>query len=291
MDSDQESAAAPSPTLARRMLVANLQQLHKKHGLSTDRIGHHMGVGGSTVARWIGGQKMNLRPHDVRALMAAWGYGPEDDITVQLVQLAQDAKRRRIFQRTDWFTANRFDLYIELEADAVGIDTYEPTLVPGLLQTKGYAKAVIGDAIPEEEGVEERLALRLKRQEILTREERPARLDAIIDESVLRRMPPDRAVGREQLAHLIEIGQLPNVSIKVLPYVSGPHSTGTIGSFVVLEFAQVERVAYQEAPGSATYLDTAEETAEYLRVIERLAERALDPDRSAAMISAVLNNH
>jgi DNA-binding transcriptional regulator YiaG len=95
----EATESGPSPTLARRMLVASLQQLHKEHGLSTDRIGAQLGVGGSTVARWISGQKRNLRAHEVRALMAVWGYGPADDITVQLVQLAQDAKQRGIFQR------------------------------------------------------------------------------------------------------------------------------------------------------------------------------------------------
>ena len=271
------------------MLVASLQQLHKKHGLSTDRIGSQLGVGGSTVARWISGQKMNLRAHEVRALMAAWGYGPADDITVQLVQLAQDAKQRGIFQRKNWFTANRFDLYVELEAAATEILTYEPTLVPGLLQTERYAEVVIRDMIPEDDGVADRVRLRTKRQRILDRAEAPVSFHAVIDESVLRRMPADRAIGREQLQRILDIGQLPNVSIQVLPFAAGPHSTGTNGSFVVLEFAQLDRVAYQEAPGSATYLEEADETEQYLRVMERLAGRAFKPDASSEMIVAALN--
>jgi transcriptional regulator with XRE-family HTH domain len=281
---------APSPTLARRMLVASLQRLHKEHGLSTDRIGNQMGVGGSTVARWLSGQKMNLRPHDVRGLMAAWGYEPGDQITTQLVQLAQDAKQRGISQRKDWSTVYRFDLFVELEAAAVEILNYEPTLLPGLLQTARYAETVIREEIHDEAGIAERVQLRMDRQRILLRSDHPARLHAVIDESVVRRLPADPEVGREQLQHLIDVIQLPNVTVQIIPFTSGPLPTGSNGPFVILQFPQVERVAYQETPGIATYLETADETSQYLRVMRRLAERALEPAASAEMITAALNN-
>ncbi|TQS46959.1 helix-turn-helix domain-containing protein [Cryptosporangium phraense] len=282
-----------SPTLARRMLLSTLQRLHKADGRSTDLIGAEVGVDGSTVARWLAGGKRKLRAHEIRGLCEV--YGVDEDTKNQLVRLAQDAGSRNVTQRLSWFATYQFGMFLDLERDAHRVVTFESTVVPGLLQTEGYAREVILAGAPaaelNEADVQERVQLRMERQKVLRRD-RPAELLAILDEAVIRRPIADADAMRAQLAHLLEMAERPNVTIQVIPFSAGPHAAAATGPFVLLSFDHLGEVpgeiAYGENPANALYMETKEETDRYRSVADHLLSQALSPEASAEMIAGAM---
>ncbi|GAA0269036.1 helix-turn-helix transcriptional regulator [Cryptosporangium japonicum] len=285
-----------SPTLARRMLLSTLQRLHKADGRSTDVIGTEVGVDGSTVARWLAGGKRKLRAHEIRGLCDA--YGVDEDTKNQLVRLAQEAGSAGVTQRLSWFATYQFGMFLDLERDARRVVTFESTVVPGLLQTAGYARAVIRAGAPgaglSGDDVDERVQLRLERQSVLRRD-RPVELLAILDEAVLRRPIGDRDAMRAQLAHLLTASEWPNVTIQILPFSAGPHAAAATGPFVLLSFDHLGdapgEIAYGENPANALYMETQEETDRYRHVVEYLVGQALSPTASAAMIAGAMQEY
>lgn len=285
-----------SPTLARRMLLSTLRRLHKADGRSTDVIGTEVGVDGSTVARWLAGGKRKLRAHEIRGLCDA--YGVDEDTKNQLVRLAQEAGSRGVTQRLSWFATYQFGMFLDLERDARRVVTFESTVVPGLLQTAGYARAVISAGAPgaglNEDDVNERVQLRLERQTVL-RGERPAELLAILDEAVIRRPIADPDAMRAQLAHLLAASEWPNITIQVIPFSAGPHAAAATGPFVLLSFNHLGdapgEIAYGENPANALYMETQEETDRYRAVVLHLVGQALSPAASAALIAGAMEEH
>ncbi|GAA3391490.1 helix-turn-helix transcriptional regulator [Cryptosporangium minutisporangium] len=285
-----------SPTLARRMLLSTLQRLHKADGRSTDLIGAEVGVDGSTVARWLAGGKRRLRAHEIRGLCDV--YGVDEDTKNQLVRLAQEAGSRGVTQRLSWFATYQFGMFLDLERDARRVVTFESTVVPGLLQTEGYAREVILAGAPaaelSEADVRERVQLRLERQRILRRD-RPAELLAILDEAVIRRPISDADAMRAQLAHLLTASEWPNVTIQVVPFSAGPHAAAATGPFVLLSFDHFgdapREIAYGENPVNALYMETQEETDRYRAVVDYLVRQALNPEASAAMIAGAMEEY
>jgi hypothetical protein len=134
-------------------------------------------------------------------------------------------------------TPTRYDGYLALEADATHLASYQPMLVPGLLQTEDYARAVISqmkkDLSPSQ--VESLVRVRMERQRSRLGGEAPARLWAILDEAVLRRMVGSVEVMREQMRKLLEASEHPNVIVQLLPFSLGAHP-GLYGPFVILSF-------------------------------------------------------
>ncbi|WP_280273509.1 DUF5753 domain-containing protein, partial [Nocardia wallacei] len=178
-----------------------------------------------------------------------------------------------------------FETYIGLEHAAHSIRTFEAQLVPGLLQTEAYTRAVV--ELGHEEGeAARRVELRLRRQEVLDRPGAPT-LWAIVDETVLHRPVGGNAVLREQLEHLVEMSERPNVTLQVLPYAAGGHAA--VGSsFAVLRFAEQELpdIVYIEQLTSALYLDSSKDLDLYRRVMDRLSIQADPPEKSRQLMKA-----
>jgi hypothetical protein len=179
---------------------------------------------------------------------------------------------------------------VDLEAAASLIRTYEGQLVPGLLQTEDYMRAVIaGSQLDEqaEEG-ERRVALRMARQTLLTRRDAP-RLWAVIDEAALRRPVGSPEVMRGQLERLIDATKLANVVLQILPFVAGAHP-GMVGAFSILRFADVELpdVVYVEHLTNALYLDRRDDVNQYLHVMDTISVRAAPPRRAADILHEIL---
>lgn len=280
-----------SPTLARRMLLSTLRRLHEQDGRNTDQIGAEVGVDGSTVARWLGGGKQRLRGHEIRGLCAA--YGVDGETTAQLIKLALDAGSRGVTQRLPWFGAYQFGMFLDLERDARRVITVESTVIPGLLQTERYARVVIRAGAPTsaltEDDVTERVKLRLDRQSILRRT-RPAELLAFLDEAVLHRHIGDKEAMHEQLTHVLAVSRWPNVTVRVIPFVVGPHAAAATGPFVLLSLDHVEDVAYAENPANALYMETREETERYRAVVDLLDGQAADEDGSVSLIMKAIDS-
>lgn len=150
-----------------------------------------------------------------------------------------------------------FRPWLEVESSADVIRTWEPSLVPGLLQTENYARAMLsGEPGVTVEEVEEQLATRMERQSVLRRT-KPPMLWAVLDEAVLHRPIGGPEVMAEQLAHLAQIGQTPRITIQILP-LTACSTTGLLGGFVLAEADGAPDTAYIEAASNAQVTDWTE---------------------------------
>jgi len=181
-----------------------------------------------------------------------------------------------------------FSDYVGLEESAARIQTFELQFVPGLLQTEQYARVISSHGRPEfvTDDVERRIALRMRRQKILSRPN-PPRLWAFVDEAVLRRPIGGPTVMKAQLGALLEWTSLPHVTLQVLPYERSGHAAE--GAFTVLRFAEPELpdVTYIEHLTGALYLDKLDELEPYGRAVDRLAVDAEPPEQSRAMLDKI----
>jgi hypothetical protein len=185
---------------------------------------------------------------------------------------------------------NWFQPYVGLEEAAALIRTYEVQFIPGLLQTEGYARAVIAvDRVTASaEEIDRRVSLRMDRQRLLTRPDAPT-LWAIVDEAALRRPIGGAAVMRGQLEALMEATTLPNLTLQVAPFRVGGHAASG-GSFTILRFLgkDLPDVVYHEHLTSALYLDKREQVDHYAETMERLAAQADPPARTAQTLAELL---
>jgi hypothetical protein len=171
------------------------------------------------------------------------------------------------------------------------ISQYSVQLIPGLLQTKDYAREVLRairlDAKPED--IERRLTLRMDRQGLLAGKEAP-RFWVVLDEALLRRPVGGPQVMHEQLQRLIDASELPNVTVQVLPFASGAHA-GMDGEFTILRYPEPTDpdVVYLENSGSDLYIERSDVTRRYNHTFERLQGEALPPADSIRMLGEVQN--
>lgn len=180
-----------------------------------------------------------------------------------------------------------FEVYIGLEADAVSIRRYESELVPGLLQTEDYARAVFHGFLMDEGEIDKRVALRMARQERLTADDAP-QLWIVLNESVIRRVVGDPATMRAQLDRLIEAARLPNVTLQVLPFSAGAHPA-MHGPFVILGFPGPTDpdVVYLEEQTGGLYLEKKHEIERHTLAFDHLRAAALHPNESRRLIGRV----
>ncbi|WP_223205994.1 helix-turn-helix domain-containing protein [Streptomyces xanthii] len=177
--------------------------------------------------------------------------------------------------------------FMSLERDAIAVSSYEPLLIPGLLQASEYAKALIGASSPplDDETVEQRVAGRLKRQEALTA--RPGVMFSfVVFEAALRTQVGGREVMKGQLERLLDVGELRNVSIQVLPF-GRAYGVALRGAVVLLEMADHERYAYVEGPETSTLYADADKVSALVRAHDMIRMHALGPGDSAEFIRKV----
>jgi uncharacterized protein DUF5753 len=182
-----------------------------------------------------------------------------------------------------------FERYLSLEQASGAIRTYEPQLVPGLLQTQECARAVIqlGNPGASADDIERRVALRMKRQKVLIQPGAP-NLWAVVDEAALWRLD-GRSAMQEQIRHLIEIADLANVTLQVIPLYSGAHAA-VGGPFSILRFSEPDLpdIVYLEQLTSALYLDKEQDVQHYLMVMDRLCVQAKPPAETIRFLSSTL---
>jgi len=185
-----------------------------------------------------------------------------------------------------------FQPYLGLEEAAILIRTYELQFIPGLLQTRDYARAVMagGRRLEGADAVERRVQARMSRQAILERPE-PPRAWAIIDETALRRPTAGPEVMRAQLEHLIEMNAHPNITIQVVPLSIGAHPAEG-GSFSILRFGEpdIADVVYLEHLTGAIYLDKPEDLTRYMLAMDNLALRSTAPDDTIKVLEGIASD-
>lgn len=273
-----------SPTVRRRRLGTELRRLRELAGLTCEQAGDHLGCSASKISR-IETARVPARATDVQALCALYRAGDEQGAV--LVSLARESKTQGWWQRFDSALPDWFTTFVGLEAESVSIRTYEIQLVPGLLQTEAYARALFESAelsAPEE--VESAVAIRRSRQEIL-RGDSPPRYWAVLSEAALHRMVGGPSIMRDQLYHLVDMNELRNVTIQVIPSYAGAHP-GMSTPFVILSFPDRAdpEVTFVDYLTGALYLEKPEEVDQYNLAFSHLVAAAVSPVQSIDLIRA-----
>ncbi|GAA3739683.1 helix-turn-helix transcriptional regulator [Plantactinospora mayteni] len=279
---------AGGPTVLRILLGGQLRKLREAKGVSRDDAGWEIRSSGSKISRMELG-RVGFKERDVADLLTLYQVTDETERTA-LLALARQANNPGWWHRYGDVLPNWFQSYLGLEAAAALIRAYEVQYIPGLLQTREYARAVVllaHDGAPPDE-IERRVELRMDRQKVLTRPGAP-QLWAVVDEAALRRPIGGTDVMRGQLEHLIEAGRQPNITVQVIPFRAGGHAAAG-GAFSLLRFPDQELpdVVYMEQLTSALYLDKRDDVDYYAAAMERLCVEAVSPTETPAFLRAAL---
>src|SRR5260370_8975757 len=216
------------PAVGGRRLAMELQRRREATGMSREEVARQLEWSTSTVFRIETGRS-RPQPGNVRTLLELYGVtGPERD---GLIQLTRDARKPGWWHSFRDVLPNPYEVYIGLEAGAASIRNFEPVVVPGLLQTEDYAREIFrnGPIELDPDGVERLVEVRLARQQILARDDRP-RLSSVIDEAVIHRVVAPIQVMRNQLQHLRDAAQQGKTTIQVVPSRAAAHA-GAIDPF------------------------------------------------------------
>jgi transcriptional regulator with XRE-family HTH domain len=238
----------------------------------------------STVSRIERGL-VAASPKDVKALLGF--YGVEDqELTESILSLAKAGRRQNWWADYRDIIHPQFRQYLGLEAEAASLHSWQPNIIPGLLQTAGYARALV-TAFQRGKNAEEATRLveaRMERQTLLQGRDAPI-LQAIVGEAVLHRVIGGRQVMQEQLARLAEAANLPNVQVQVVPYSAGAYIP-EVGGFQVLRFADSEPgdVVCVEILGRTLYLDDRAEVELYRDAWEDMLGKAAPQRESLELI-------
>ncbi|MER5832225.1 helix-turn-helix transcriptional regulator [Streptomyces sp. NPDC002130] len=276
------------PAVRRRKLGAELRELRSWAGLTSGEAARLVGWHQSKVSRIETGTS-GVKPADVRLLLDA--YGVTDSQLRELLMVLAGAEDSG--GRHHWWHAYRGVLpptyrdFISLESQAGAMRTLETTVVPGLLQTPEYARAVTRAAVEglPEDRLDTLVEVRLARQDVL-RADPPLRLSAVLDEAVLRREVGGPGVMARQLERLVEAARLPQVRLQVLPFAAGAH-IGVTGPFVIFSFSSTSDldVVVLDHLTSSLYLERKEDLQAYTEAFDALQIHALSPEDSLDFIA------
>ncbi|MER5821465.1 helix-turn-helix transcriptional regulator [Streptomyces mirabilis] len=281
---------AGSPALCRLYPGIELRKLRKAKRLVGQEVADLTAWSPAKITRIESGSKP-VEPMDVRILCQL--YEADEETAARLESYAFVTKTRK-----DWWQSPQFrpamrpglNAFIGLEAIAAELHEYQSEFVPGLLQTEGYVRAIhsaLYERLPEGE-VRNRTSVRLTRQEILTRRDHPLKLTAIVNEAVLRRVVGSPELMREQLSHMVQAGQLPNVTLQVVPFSAGSHPCMG-GPYIVLKFPDpvIKSIVYMENLVT-TAVSSKDDDVEKCEVAFRdLGTVALGHDESLSMIEKI----
>jgi transcriptional regulator with XRE-family HTH domain len=262
--------APGGPTVLRIILGRQLQALREKAGVSYEQAAEAIYASAWTIRR-MEKAEVGLKLNYVKSLLMAYGVTDTSEIDAFL-DLAREANKPGWWHSYSDILPPWFRVFPGLEQAAGLIRGYEPHCVPGLVQTEDYARALAIAGYPDASvrETDRRVALRMARQQVLTRTD-PPHLWMVIDEAVLRRPAAGPAVMRAQLARLVGAAETPNITLQVLPFAGGPHPA-MYGMFHLLRFpaAELPDVVYGENLTSAFYLDKPHEVAAYAQALDRL---------------------
>ena len=263
-----------------------LRNLRTGRGWTVDYVAEQLMCSSSKVSRLETGHR-GASARDIRDLANL--YEVDDELRERLTILASEGK-----QRAWWQPLNLpYSIYVGLEAEAATISDYGLNVLPGLLQTPDYARAVVRAAVPQwvPEVVEQRVGGRIARQQILTRAESPPAFRAVIDECVLRRVVGDRAIMAAQLERLLEISELPNVSLRVIPFDAGALPAGN--KFIILNFGAptIPDVVFIEGVTGDLYLENPEDIEAYNATFWSLRELSVDAEGTREIIATLLGQY
>ncbi|WP_282785776.1 MULTISPECIES: helix-turn-helix transcriptional regulator [unclassified Nocardia] len=291
------TATASDPALPRRQLGTYLRELRNENGLTIAEAAKLMQWTPSMLQRLETAKIDGPRDADIRELCRI--YDADTEKTEALIGLAHQANEKSWWHEYGDVIRRGFDMYIGLEGNAEGLRIHQSDLVPGLLQTGDYARAIISSdrAVGDHEETARRVQLRLRRQKSIMRAG-GTRVDAIIGEATLRRVMGSRKVMIDQLRHLDQMSTKPNISLRVLPFSAGCPAGEPLGSFVILDFRDDERgrptqptVVYLEGFTGELYLEKRPVVARFQKAFEDLRSSALTIQDSRNFLRHIIREH
>ncbi|TGB00988.1 helix-turn-helix transcriptional regulator [Streptomyces sp. MZ04] len=272
-------------TTRRRQLGAMMRKLRARKGLTLEEAGSLVGVSRATVSRYET-QAGPVKWLVVDALCRE--YGATEVERKAVVGLAKGAKQQGWWSSISGSIPESMNILLTLEDEAVHEDHFACVYVPGLLQTRNYSTALqqANEVRLAPAEIERLVDIRMKRQEILTRA-KPPRLWAILDESVIRRVVGSPEIMKEQLGRLLEVTELPHITLQILPFSQGAHGAA-LGSFVIIgSVEQSLDVVYVDYHTGSLFLEKDEELERYRLAFDYLRAQALDMETSSALIQRV----
>lgn len=277
------------PTVRRMLLGAQLRRLRTDAAVSREEAGQAIRASPWKIHRLENGQ-VGYKERDITDLVGLYGVTDPVEIAT-FITMAREANHPGWWNAYSDVLPQWFRAYVDLEAAAAQIRSYEGQFVPGLLQTEEYMRALmrvtLRDRRPEE--IDRRVRVRLTRQQLLTRPDPPL-LWTVVDEAALRRPVGGAKVLGAQIERLIEAANLPNVTLQVLRFGVGAHAA-MIGAFSILRFAdrEIPDVVYLEQVTSATYLDKPEDVEEYAHVMSSVGVLGAPPETTTNILSELLH--
>ena len=268
-------------SIVRRMLLgAQLRRLRESRGISREDAGYSIRASESKISRMELG-RVSFKERDVADLLTLYGVTEEAE-RLAMLGLVREANAAGWWHGYGEVMPTWFQTYVGLEESAALIRTFEVQFVHGLLQTEDYIRSVIRLGHPDgaEPWVERRVGLRLERQKLLVSERAP-HFVAVMDEGALRRPFGSHQVMRDQIRHILEAAEAPNVDVRILPFSTGGHAAGG-GAFTLLSFPESDLpdLVYLEQLTGALYIDKHDEVVEYDKAMNALGRVALTPAES-----------
>lgn len=264
-----------------RALAAALREMRTRRGMSGRELGKRLGLSHSAISHWETGRRIPS-PEETASVLTALGVtGVEKHRLIELARNAGDP---------NWFSvgwtgiSDSLGAVIECERAATSIFCWTPGVVPGLLQTPDYARAMMRDAGKTEEESDNAVLLRVDRKEVLTRT-KPLRFHALIGEAALRNSIGGQSVMADQMDYLVEMGKRPHVTVQVLPTEIGCWHAGTAGPFVLYEFPDATPVLYFEHYRSSAFDPDPRDVQAYREAGDKLVELAMDLARTREFLT------
>jgi len=275
-----------SPTVRRRELGALLRKLRLEKGLTVEQAAERLLFSMSKLSRMETGHG-SAAPRDIRDLCELYDVTDEAE-RERMTNLAAESKQQAWWQSYDLGYAT----YVGLEAEAVAISAFQSSVVHGLLQTADYARAGHESAMPRlaPDQIDMQIEAKLTRQRILTRDNPPL-VAVVLDEAALHRMAGGRQVMAAQLAKILDMSDLPNVKVQVLPFELGAHPA-LESNFTILDLpGQAPDVVFVEGLIGSTYLERAEDLKRSREIFCKLQSMAMDPQDAAGLIAKIIRSY
>jgi hypothetical protein len=270
-------------TVRSRELADALHEAMAGAELNANIMAHRLGWSQSKVSRLVNGKRSGS-PVDVSAFLALCEViGPERD---RLISLSEDMMEPGWWQRFDERLPKQLRTLIGHEDKAVSLGQFQPTMIPGLLQTADYARAlIVGNGNVPVDELDERITIRMNRKSLFNRQDSP-QFTFYLHEFVLRLPVGGSEVMSEQLHELLRMSVRRNVSIRVVPAAIGAHGA-IAGGFIMFEFANFNPVIYLDSETSCLFLEKRAEAKAYKRILSDLASIALDEQESREVITSL----
>ena len=272
----------PDPTVRGQQLGEELRTLREAARMSLHDASRKVDASASKLSRIETGRR-NAPIEDIATLLAV--YGVTGTRRGELLDLAREAERRGWWQRNRPDFTERQRTLVSLESKATRITNFEPVVVPGLLQTGEYTRAIMVESgMVDEEDLEHHMMSRMRRHSVLLRQY-PPEIVALIDELALHRVIGGKDVLRRQIEHLLQWSLRPHVTIRVIPNEKA--HAGIIGAFTVITQPGGPTVTFMENLTSSLFIESPKEVDPYQRTLRRLSSHALDERESAELMSEV----